>query len=778
MNIAHSYEEKNGIIIPEQSYRDHIFGVCSGIDSILERMRPFIEPTRFDELRSVVFNAGIFHDMGKLCDYCQKVLKKEVINRKMPNHTDAGTEYLRRKGRMLAARLVKAHHWGWRLVKTDEGVDTDKETYANNQLSKSFRDITPIKNKYQWVIDDKGAEPNERMFEYTNRLLEKIERRHLESTDIAITDHPEFSCNGMTLSSWMRIALSVLVGADHHDTARNYGSYVIENYTDLQPRTRLNSLVQYVGDKNKAAEAKAKNKLVLERNRDKQLVFQACLDSDVEANYTICPSEVGTGKTTAALAYGLKICEKRKLKKLIYVAPFISIISQTVNTFREALLLPEESQETIAEHHHQIEWGDNHIGKKNTTNWDSPIVATTAVQFFETLASCKTGRLAKLHEIAGSFIIIDESQNCMPLKLWSIATYWLKFLTEELGCRVLFASGTMIKPWEVFDVDETWGHVPSILPAEISERTRVRERNRVKIRYNKKIQNLPGICDWISEVHGSKIVVCNTILNAALIAHALREHQHVLHLSTAQTPYDRNLILEEVRRTLENEPDKNWTLVATSCVESGVDISFKHGFRENSNLMSVLQLAGRVNREHEVDNADLWVFELDVSDRSVFSKHSDYESSRQIFRQMYAEKGGEIGPDDCLEACRLEIASKGSKIPDFTENVLKWEKWQEMGKIARDCKVIEESKETVLIKDSLEAAGLSIEELDVENCKASTISNHTVQMYSDKIDRFKNSGKLVAVDRERDTLWKWMGDYNSFVGYMADESFTVSRNYE
>ena len=70
----------------------------------------------------------------------------------------------------------------------------------------------------------------------------------------------------------------------------------------------------------------------------------------------------------------------------------------------------------------------------------------------------------------------------------------------------------------------------------------------------------------------------------------------VEHLSTALTARDRARTLARVRQRLRDPSDCDWTLVATSCVEAGVDFSFSVGFRETASLSSLLQASGRVNR--------------------------------------------------------------------------------------------------------------------------------------------------------------------------------------
>jgi len=57
----------------------------------------------------------------------------------------------------------------------------------------------------------------------------------------------------------------------------------------------------------------------------------------------------------------------------------------------------------------------------------------------------------------------------------------------------------------------------------------------------------------------------------------------------------------------------SWVLVATSCVEAGVDFSFRTAFRESCGLINLLQIAGRARRVEEYEGAEVWDFRRNES---------------------------------------------------------------------------------------------------------------------------------------------------------------------
>ena len=108
----------------------------------------------------------------------------------------------------------------------------------------------------------------------------------------------------------------------------------------------------------------------------------------------------------------------KKLRRLFVVLPFTNIIDQAVEVYRKSLVVPGEDPESVvAAVHHKADYKDPD-SRHLAALWDAPVVVTTAVQFFETLAAASTGGLRKLHNLVGAGVFIDESHACLPAKLW------------------------------------------------------------------------------------------------------------------------------------------------------------------------------------------------------------------------------------------------------------------------------------------------------------------------------------------------------------------------
>jgi CRISPR-associated endonuclease/helicase Cas3 len=159
----------------------------------------------------------------------------------------------------------------------------------------------------------------------------------------------------------------------------------------------------------------------------------------------------------------------------------------------------------------------------------------------------------------------------------------------------------------------------------------------------------------------------NTVQSAAAIARHLAKQfggQRVEHLSTALTPRDRRATLELVKLRLRQPNHRDWTLVATSCVEAGVDLSFRTGIRERCSLNSILQTSGRVNRSHEYENADVW--DIQLRHNHLLRPHPAFEASARILGELFNEKN--VSPEFCTEALRREITQEG--MPKKKEDIL------------------------------------------------------------------------------------------------------------
>ena len=549
------------------------------------------------------------------------------------------------------------------------------------------------------------------------------------------------------LSIFLRLLLSCVVDADHTDTAVNYKKYPDQVDTiPLRPAERLAELDQYV------AGLKGEDD---RRNSLRSEMYFACRDAVIGANVSACDSSVGSGKTTAVMAHLLAQAEKLKLRRIFVILPFTNIIRQSVDKYRKALVLPgEKAEDVVVELHHRADF-ESEDARHLTALWRAPIIVTTAVAFFETLASNSTATLRRLHELPGSAVFVDESHAALPVKLLPVSWRWINIYANEWNCYWVLASGSLNRFWNIsgmFCNDSGADYVPEIVDNELRIRLSRYEKSRISYKSDLGPKNTDELANWIVGFQGPRLVILNTVQSAAVLADhcASRFGQdRVEHLSTALTPNDRAETLERIKNRLNHPEDTDWTFIATSCVEAGVDLSFRTGFRELGSLVSLLQAAGRVNREGSVADAEIWTFCL-AEDKMLRTNPGMKESATVL--RGYFESNVEINPELSTKSIEdeLELYGVAEKHKKLVDN----EMLQNFPFIEEKFRVIDTDTRIVVI-DSDMADGICRGNIDWKE-----LQKNSVQIAKYKLDELRTP---IIID----SIYKWNLDYDGFLGYMS-----------
>jgi len=704
--------------VSEQSYRKHIFAVNRDAKIHISDATRFFLGTCEEKkaLLKSVDESALYHDLGKVDSENQVVLNESGSREKLPlNHCDAGAAFLWSRKAFNASVLTYCHHFGLFSM-------SDEQTKSDGEMA--FRDM------------DIAADIDVR--------LEGYIAEHSEEAGISEPTADDFPLKGLSL----RIALSCLVNADHYDTAFHYGQEPDVESCPVRWKERQDALNRYVG------ELKQGRSNV--RNDQRNEIYLACQQALVEPSIKCCDAPVGSGKTTAVMAHLLKIAANKKLRHIFVVLPYTNIIRQSVDVYRKALALPGENpEEIVAAHYHQADFSD--MGSRYLSMlWRSPIIVTSAVQFFETLAGANTSKLRKLHELPGSAVFVDESHSAMPLHIWPQQWRWITELSEKWKSYFVLASGSLVRFWEFaeFSAEETI--VPNILPKPLQEKTMKFESQRVVYPERTQPMNRQELISFILTKPGPRLVILNTVQSAAVIAHELKKAGHeTLHLSTALAPVDREIIIARIRRKLEfpNQPD--WTLVATSCVEAGVDFSFKTAFRESSTLTSLIQTGGRANRHGK--DLECSIIDFRVRD-PLLNKHPAFDVSRTILDQMF-EEGllNQLSPAELAsESVRRELIKTDIKIR--AGKIKGLEKKQEYKEVARLCRIIDADTRVVVVTPSI------VDKLNKrEKVPSVELLRNSVQLWS------KKTSKLDLIPLQYHEEMFSLGSYTydpDFLGYM------------
>ena len=343
-------------------------------------------------------------------------------------------------------------------------------------------------------------------------------------------------------------------------------------------------------------------------NKKRTETLKACKDkANLEQGFFTLTVPTGGGKTLASMGFALNHAVKHGLKRVIYVIPFTSIIEQNAGVFKDYL-----GEDNVLEHHSNFDW-KNWNNKPDTEsaddatndtldklklaseNWDIPIVVTTNVQFFESLFANKSSRCRKLHNMAKSVIIFDEAQM-LPREYLDPCMLAIKELVTNYGTSAVFCTATQPA------LDKRLPKVSFIELAPDSQAL-FNFYKRVQVTNIGKTSDM----DLLEKIkkYPQALCIVNTRKHAKGLFDQL-EGEGSFHLSTLMCPTHRKEVLTEVRERLKSgQPCR---VISTQVMEAGIDVDFPVGFRALAGLDSIIQAAGRVNREMKQDTGNVYVF--------------------------------------------------------------------------------------------------------------------------------------------------------------------------
>lgn len=445
----------------------------------------------------------------------------------------------------------------------------------------------------------------------------------------------------------VRMLYSCLVDADFLDTE----SFMLPEQHRLRVHTwdmreLLGLLQRHLAQLSSGAPRTAVNEV-------RQYVQQQCVaqGSGATGFYSLTVP-TGGGKTLASVLWALHHAVAHDLQHIIIGIPYTSIIEQTAQTLKSIF-----GEENVLEHHSNFDYeqiGDRDMRQRMklaTENWDYPIIVTTNVQLFESLFSNKPSQCRKIHNLARSVIILDEVQT-LSMKCLRPIVDTLNTLHRVFGSSVLFTTAS--QPILSGRIDganymANFRGLPGIHEI-IPRKARLHDRLR---RVTLQIDESPKSADEVASLlarHNRVLCIVNTRRDAKEIFEHLPDDGANIHLSRMMCPAHIKQSLQTIKEQL-SRTDARVRVVATQLIEAGVDVDFPVVYRQQAGLDSILQAAGRCNREGRMPLATTHVFALDralppgaisksnnarlnmVGDFDWFSQ----EAMTEYFRQLHAQ---------------------------------------------------------------------------------------------------------------------------------------------
>lgn len=517
---------------------------------------------------------GLAHDIGKYSDEFQLRLR----GGKKVDHATAGAIECFKIKAAFEAVCVIGHHSGLPNVGHKDADTTESQTFFGRKLRAEQGGIPDYRKNWNGHI----ALPQ---------------------------DYFRPSGRGFATAFYIRMLYSCLVDADYIDTETFMnGDAGRGNYEPLS--ALCDKLTAYISKWNNPTR---------EIDILRQKILNSCIEkASAPRGIFSLTVPTGGGKTVASMAFALNHAAANSMKRIIYVIPYTSIIEQNAKVFRDIL-----GQENVVEHHSSVSYelseNADEPGYRNalaTENWDAPVIVTTAVQFFESLYANRSSKCRKLHNIANSVIIFDEAQM-IPSNNLRPCVAAIAELVRAYNATAVLCTATQPAIDEMLLEYSKKESVVELCPDvdgmfEKFRRTSFEKEGRLTTD------------ELVSRLESQQQVLC--IVNTRKFAQEVYEalpSEGRFHLSTLMCPVHRKQKLDEIRERLKS--GKTCRVVSTSLIEAGVDVDFPRVFREMAGLDSILQAAGRCNREgkRSAESSIVTVFESENKVNKLIAVNRD-----------------------------------------------------------------------------------------------------------------------------------------------------------
>ncbi len=597
-----------------------------------------------DELRKLLLDLGIFHDLGKYTIFFQKYLLGEKVKARLKNHSLIGAFYLINK---YKNEPLKAAILYFLIINHHKSFDNFLETgifQENKELDIFIRkQLEDIHNRTEITTELKNIFDRNLLYFPNDDVQKKLRRfikRRIKKAP-AIIDY--FTINYL---------FSLLTEADKLDASetklylrKNIVENAVKNYigkADLNDLPDIESIDSF-----------EQNKL---RNWVRASVLEKLKDDDIlEHNLFTLTAPTGIGKTLTVLDFALrlkkKISEKENFEpQIIYGLPFINIIEQGLKVYNEVF---ENQGISILGHYQYADIFGKEDTKEDynkklmqTNTWQSDIVITSFVQFFETLISNRNKMLLKFNHFAGAIVILDEVQTLRLGQLPFIGAM-LYYLGKYLNTRIILMTATKPKIFELANKEILENENEKAVTKKLLENPQkiFAKFNRTKLvpLLEKPIVTADDFYEIFIQKrkeNQSCLIVCNTVQRSIDIFNKLKveEIENLYYLSTNIVPAVRIDIIEKIKMDIAKGEAP--VLVSTQVVEAGVDLDFDMGFRDLAPLDSIIQVAGRINRENNKDNqlSPLYIVQFQKDNKS-FESTLIYDSlTREQILKIFSDK--------------------------------------------------------------------------------------------------------------------------------------------
>lgn len=609
---------------------------------------------QWKNIKKIAQRIGLFHDIGKYTVFFQDYLQKD-IHSKYSQHSQVSAcilynclkeEYPTKKKydendlsnskniaqNLLAYMAVKYHHGNLSQIP----IETDLLS-ENEQLNIIYENLSSIENTLKKELEIKTPV----QFNLTNMDILK-EKFYFKTA-------PHLLTSRIASEEWffyLQLIFSILVDNDKLNSAgiqRNINTFknpdIVTYYIREKSKTNQNKIIN--------SKREAFRQSVLQK-------IKTLTDEEVKSNgiYTIT-APTGIGKTLTSIQAALLLSNRLNTihhyqPRIITAIPFINIIEQTKNDYQKLF-----GDEAVLIHHRfalkenkEDEEKDSNKDFLNLEAWNSEIVLTTFVQLFHSILTGKNRLLKKFNKFVGSIVILDEIQS-VPEKYFPLVGWLLNEMSNYYGTKFILMTATKPKIIEFANkLSENKTEIKAIELFENHQNYFTTQKRTQLIPVLKDKLTTDNLIDFANEKYtgeGSLLIVVNTIRRSLEVYEALKNQYEdsdveILYLSTNIIPLSRKKVIQKARELLDPENKKNMIMVSTQTIEAGVDLDFDMGIRDLAPVASIIQTAGRINREGKKEiHRPLYIVNIEDDCEKVYSMSKTYNSRNMLDRVINEE---------------------------------------------------------------------------------------------------------------------------------------------
>lgn len=547
--------------------------------------------------------AGVIHDKGKAGHafdfYIRNAFAGERVIRGSVNHTaaavrflmenyhNAGTDYENVTSEILAI-AAGSHHGCFDCIDEQQ---KNGFLYRKNKTDIDYDEV--LENFLSQCV---GPDELEERFRKSEKEIQNSMSRIEKMVCVESENMEEEYMFYISLLS--RLVLSAVIEGDRSDTVR-----FMKNMEAPCRKSKDETRILWEKCLNNVETRLNKFSVQSQINMARRKISEQCkiMAGNSPGIYRL-NVPTGSGKTLSGLRFALAHAVKHGKERIIFTAPLLSILEQNAKVIREYI----GDDSLILEHHSNFVSAD--MTKEMLEEWElledtwsSLVIITTLVQLLNTMFSGKTTCIRRFHSLCDSIIVIDEVQT-VPARLLSMFSLAVNFLTEFCGATVVLCSATQPCMEKIrYSLHEP---VTDIVPYDETLWSAFRRTEIVNER-GRTLEDIGKFAiERLNEGIDNILIICNKKIQANRLYEDLKNQADCVFLiSAAMCMAHRKNTLERINAALKN--GRKMICVSTQVIESGVDISFQCVIRLMAGMDSVVQSAGRCNRNGEAGSGIL-----------------------------------------------------------------------------------------------------------------------------------------------------------------------------